>query len=40
MIMDIIRPDGGEIRLFGKPASSFARGRVGYMPRSAGSIAR
>lgn len=36
MIMDIIRPDGGEIRLFGKPASSFARGRVGYMPEERG----
>jgi len=36
MIMDIIRPDGGEIRLFGEPASSFARGRVGYMPEERG----
>lgn len=36
MIMDIIRPDSGEILLFGEPASSAARGRVGYMPEERG----
>jgi ABC-2 type transport system ATP-binding protein len=36
MAMDIIRPDSGEIRLSGEPASSFARGRVGYMPEERG----
>jgi ABC-2 type transport system ATP-binding protein len=36
MIMDIIRPDSGNIRLFGAPASSPARDRVGYMPEERG----
>ena len=36
MIMDIIRPDSGSIRLFGDPASSPARDRVGYMPEERG----
>jgi ABC-2 type transport system ATP-binding protein len=36
MIMDIIRPDSGTIRLFGEPASSPARDRVGYMPEERG----
>ena len=36
MIMDIIRPDRGGIRLFGAPASSPARDRVGYMPEERG----
>lgn len=36
MIMDIIRPDHGEIRLFGRPASSAVRSRVGYMPEERG----
>jgi ABC-2 type transport system ATP-binding protein len=36
MIMDIIRPDSGTIRLFGEPASSPARNRVGYMPEERG----
>ena len=36
MIMDIIRPDSGTIRLFGAPASSTARDRVGYMPEERG----
>jgi ABC-2 type transport system ATP-binding protein len=35
MIMDIIRPDSGAIRLLGKPASS-SRDRVGYMPEERG----
>jgi ABC-2 type transport system ATP-binding protein len=36
MIMDIIRPDSGSIRLFGEPASVRACGRVGYMPEERG----
>jgi ABC-2 type transport system ATP-binding protein len=36
MVMDIIRPDSGSIRLFGEPASARARGRVGYMPEERG----
>jgi len=36
MIMDIIRPDSGTIRLFDQPASSVARSRVGYMPEERG----
>jgi ABC-2 type transport system ATP-binding protein len=36
MIMDIIRPDSGAIRLFGQAASSVARGRIGYMPEERG----
>ncbi|OHB68119.1 MAG: hypothetical protein A2Y77_14890 [Planctomycetes bacterium RBG_13_62_9] len=36
MIMDIIRPDSGSIRLFGDSASSRARDRVGYMPEERG----
>lgn len=36
MIMDIIRPDRGSIRLFDAPASARARERVGYMPEERG----
>ena len=36
MIMDIIRPDSGTIRLLDRPASSPARDRVGYMPEERG----
>ncbi len=36
MVMDIIRPDSGAIRLFGAPASSPAREHVGYMPEERG----
>jgi len=36
MVMDIIRPDSGTIRLFGDPASARARDRVGYMPEERG----
>ncbi len=36
MLMDIIRPDRGSIRLFGEPASSPARDRLGYMPEERG----
>ena len=36
MVMDIIRPDSGAIRLFGEPGSAAARSRVGYMPEERG----
>jgi ABC-2 type transport system ATP-binding protein len=36
MVMDIIRPDSGSIRLFGDSASARARNRVGYMPEERG----
>lgn len=36
MIMDIIRPDGGEIRLFNELSSCSVRSRVGYMPEERG----
>jgi ABC-2 type transport system ATP-binding protein len=36
MLMDIIRPDSGSIRLLGEPASSSRRDRVGYMPEERG----
>jgi ABC-2 type transport system ATP-binding protein len=36
MVMDIIRPDNGAIRLFGDPAASLVRNRVGYMPEERG----
>ncbi|HSW02769.1 MAG TPA: ATP-binding cassette domain-containing protein [Sedimentisphaerales bacterium] len=36
MIMDIIRPDSGEIRLFSEPSSRSVRSRVGYMPEERG----
>ncbi len=36
MIMDIIRPDGGEIRLFNESSSCSVRSRVGYMPEERG----
>ena len=36
MIMDIIRPDSGTIQLFGAPAATPVRNRVGYMPEERG----
>jgi ABC-2 type transport system ATP-binding protein len=36
MMMDIIRPDNGAIRLLGQPASRVAHTRVGYMPEERG----
>ncbi|MBP7053330.1 MAG: ATP-binding cassette domain-containing protein [Phycisphaerae bacterium] len=36
MVMDIIRPDSGQIRMFDEPASATVRGRVGYMPEERG----
>ncbi|MBN1510161.1 MAG: ATP-binding cassette domain-containing protein [Sedimentisphaerales bacterium] len=36
MIMDIIRPDSGAIRLFGQLPSAVTRSRIGYMPEERG----
>ncbi len=36
MVMDIIRPDSGAVRLFGQGASSVVRRRIGYMPEERG----
>ena len=36
MIMDIIRPDSGDISVFGQGAREVARNRVGYLPEERG----
>jgi ABC-2 type transport system ATP-binding protein len=36
MIMDIIAPDSGEIRIFGKPRSEGDLRRIGYLPEERG----
>jgi ABC-2 type transport system ATP-binding protein len=36
MIMDIIRPDAGEIRVLGEAAHSVAKDRIGYLPEERG----
>jgi ABC-2 type transport system ATP-binding protein len=36
ILMDIIRPDGGQISLFGLPYSRDLLGRVGYLPEERG----
>jgi ABC-2 type transport system ATP-binding protein len=36
MIMDIIAPDSGEVRLFGRPRGSEELRRVGYLPEERG----
>jgi len=36
MIMNIIRPDSGEIRIFGDGFNSQTRNRIGYMPEERG----
>ena len=36
MVMDIIRPDSGTLRLFGQAASCVPRSRIGYMPEERG----
>lgn len=36
MIMDIIRPDSGEVLVLGKPSSDGARGTIGYLPEERG----
>lgn len=36
MIMDIIRPDRGEVHVFGSPMESATRNRIGYLPEERG----
>ena len=36
MIMDIIRPDSGEVTILGAPARDTAKDRVGYLPEERG----
>jgi ABC-2 type transport system ATP-binding protein len=36
MLMDIIRPDSGEIRLFGQPLGEESKNRIGYLPEERG----
>ena len=36
MLMDIIRPDQGEISLFGRPLDAEAKDRIGYLPEERG----
>jgi len=36
MILDIIRPDSGEVRVLGLPAGDRVRDRVGYLPEERG----
>ncbi|MBN2471416.1 MAG: ATP-binding cassette domain-containing protein [Anaerolineae bacterium] len=36
MILDILRPDSGEIAVFGGPLTDAAKNRIGYMPEERG----
>jgi ABC-2 type transport system ATP-binding protein len=36
MILDILRPDSGEVRVFGKPAGDLVKDRIGYLPEERG----
>jgi len=36
MIMDIIRPDSGQARVFGRPPGKGVRSRIGYLPEERG----
>ena len=36
MILDIIRPDSGEVRVLGEPAGDGTKGRIGYLPEERG----
>jgi ABC-2 type transport system ATP-binding protein len=36
MLMDIIKPDYGEIRLFGQPLDEDSKNRIGYLPEERG----
>jgi len=36
LLLDIIKPDVGEIRVFGTPLSSAAKDRIGYLPEERG----
>ncbi|MCK4723598.1 MAG: ATP-binding cassette domain-containing protein, partial [Dehalococcoidia bacterium] len=40
MLMDIIRPDSGEIRLFGQPLEEDTKNRIGYLPEERGLYRR
>ena len=40
MVMDILRPDSGEIRIFGQPVGPAAKERVGYLPEERGLYQR
>ena len=39
-ILGLVRPDAGEIRLFGRPADTAARRRVGFLPEERGLFPR
>ena len=36
MILDILRPDSGEVRIFGQPAGDKVKDRIGYLPEERG----
>jgi len=36
MLMDIVRPDSGSIRLFGEPIQESTKNRIGYLPEERG----
>ncbi|HEU5181407.1 MAG TPA: ATP-binding cassette domain-containing protein [Candidatus Polarisedimenticolia bacterium] len=36
MILDILRPDSGEVRIMGQPAGDKANDRIGYLPEERG----
>jgi ABC-2 type transport system ATP-binding protein len=36
MMMDIVKPDSGEITLFGEPLTEEAKNRIGYLPEERG----
>jgi ABC-2 type transport system ATP-binding protein len=40
MILNILAPDAGEVRLLGRPADQAARDRVGYLPEERGLYPR
>ena len=40
MLMDIIRPDSGDIRLFGQPIDESTKDRIGYLPEERGLYRR
>ncbi len=39
-LMGLVRPDAGEIHLFGRPASEAARNRIGFLPEERGLAPR
>lgn len=36
MLMDIIKPDSGEVRIFGQPLKEETKNRIGYLPEERG----